>query len=179
VASVNIGQVFAESQRQKDLSAEMKGYEDRTQLELTTRRGKLDEMQAMLDAMDRNDPTFPEKYRNFVRLQIEFKNWFEMTQAEMGREAALWTTRIYDEINGAIAEMAKSQGYDVVLFHDEFNPRSNDPDGIREAINSRRVLYVSQAADLTAAAIEAMNTRYRSQPRQPMLSLPGAAPAAP
>ena len=74
------------------------------------------------------------------------------------------------------AETAKAQGFDIVLYHDQFQPRSNDPEAIREAISARKVLYVSPAADLSQAVLQTLNTRYRAQPRQPMLSLPGMQP---
>lgn len=169
VGSVNIGLAFLEYQRKKDLDEEMRSIESSINLEMNTRRSRIDSFQTVLDAMNPEDPTFLSKSGELLKMQIEFRNWFDLKQADMSRKIGIWTARIYGEINVAIAEVAQRDGYDVVLYHDEFNPGAFDPEQLQDQIARRRVLYVSPGSDLTRTVIEALNNKYRNAPRAPML----------
>jgi len=171
VGSVDVGKVFQEYQRKKDLDEELKEAQQRMEKEMESRRNQIDSFQAMLDALSQDDPTYAEKTRQLLQMQIEYKNWLDMSQADVSREVALWTARVYKDILDMIAEIAQQEGYDVVLYHDTFTPRGSDPQVIREQIASRKVVYVSPAADLTQLILDALNARYRSEPRRKMLNL--------
>jgi len=171
VGSVDIGMVFQEYQRKKDLDEEMKQAEDTVQLEIQTRQQAIDSFQNVLDSMSPDDPTYVDKQRQMLKMQIEFKNWFDLKQADMTREVGLWTTRIYREINEKVEEIAKRDGYEIVLYHDEFRPRGLDPKVIQEQIANRRVLYVSPNVDLSGPVLEVLNASYRAQPRSKMLGI--------
>ena len=164
VGSINIGAIFREYQLKKDLDEEMKQYEDKMQLEMDSRRKRIDQMQATVDAMNPNDPTYSDQTRAVLKAQVEFKNWIDMAQADMTRELALWTTRIYGEILQMTEEVARRDGYDIVLYHDQFQPGSLDPQAIQNQIAQRRVIYVSPQADVTTTVLDALNARYRAQP---------------
>lgn len=172
VGSVDVGKVFTEYQRKKDLDEEMKQAEQKVNLEMQTRRNKIDSFQAVVDAMSPDDPMYVSKTRELLQMQIEFKNWFDLKQADMTREVGLWTTRIYQDITEAVADVAKREGYDIVLFHDEFRPRGLDPDQLQDQISRRRVLYVSPGADLTRIVSDTLDAKYRAQPKGQMLQLP-------
>jgi Skp family chaperone for outer membrane proteins len=169
---VDVVRIFNEYQRQKDLSEEMKQLQDKLQLESDERKRRIDTQQATLDAMNPNDPAYVGKMREMVKMQIEYKNWFELKQAEMTREIAVWSARIYTEILNAIEQIAMQDGYDVVLYRDEFEPITSDPETIREQIRGRKVLYCSPAADITDIALKKLNDDYRALPRTKMLDIP-------
>ena len=170
VGSINIGLAFLEYDRKKDLDTEMRGVESAINLEMSTRRNKIESFQTVLDSMNINDPTYDSKQREFLQMQIEFRNWFDLKQADTNRAVGTWTARIYGEISDAIREVAQRDGYDVVMYHDEFAPRNFDLESLQEQISRRRVLYVSPGADMTQSVIQVLNQKYRSTPRQPMIT---------
>lgn len=173
VASINVGTIFSEYQLKKDLDEEMKQVEDKMQLEMDSRRKRIDQMQATVDAMNPNDPTYGDQTRAVLKAQVEFKNWIDMAQADMTRELALWTTRIYSEILEMTEQVAQRDGYDIVLYHDQFQPGSLDPQAIQNQISQRRIVYVAPQADITNAVLDALNARYRSQPQSgPKIQIP-------
>lgn len=171
-AGVDVVRVFNEYQRQKDLNEEMKQLQDALEAEEKQRRAAIEDAQAVVDAMDRSDSSYAERMREVLRLQVEYKNWAEMKQADMTREVALWSIRIYDEIIKACQDMAEKEGYDFVIYLDEFTPVSMEPEVIKEQIRSRKVLYVNPAVDLTKEVTAKLNADYRAQPKQQMLYVP-------
>lgn len=172
VGTIDVVRAFNELQRQKDLDDELRQIRERLELENQTRQQKIDATRATVDAMDPNDPAYGTKLRELQQLQIDYKTWFEVNQAGIAREVALWTSRIYVEIAKAVGEVATQQGIDVVTYREEFMPPGLDPDGIRNTIRQRKVVWSSDACDLTMQVVDKLNTAYRAQPKQKMIQVP-------
>jgi len=171
VASIDVIKVFNEYQRQKDLTEELRSEQGKLQAENEQRRARIDSLQATLDAMSEADPTRTQKMREYFQEQIDYKNWYDLMQAELSREVAVWTIRVYKEILEGTAELAKKQGVDLVLYTDEYKPVSYDPEAIRQQIRERKVVYAGSTIDMTQPVLDTLNSRYRAQPRQPMLQV--------
>lgn len=171
-ACVDVVKAFNEYQRQKDLAGEMADLQQKLQDENISRRNKIDAAQAELDKLDREDPTYPERMRAFLAMQIDYKNWAELKQADMSREIGVWTVKIYRDIQKAAGEVAKRDGYDLVLYKGEFEQTSPDPDAIREQIRSLQILYSNPSIDITQALVDKLNNDYRTQPRAKMMMVP-------
>jgi len=172
VGCVNVVQLFNEYQRQKDLTEEMAKLQEKLTAEEQQRRQKIDALQAELSALDPEDPTYVERTREMLAMQIDYKNWGDLKQADMVREVGIWSVRIYREILKVTEEIAKRDGYDLVLYRGEFQPVSMDPDVIKDQIRSQQILYVTPAIDISQAVLDKLNADYRAQPQTPMMYVP-------
>ena len=172
IGCVDIVQVFNEFQRQKDLTDEMNQLQDKIQEENKQRRQKLDALDAELSAMDNDDPTYANRTRDMLAMQIDYKNWADLKKADMTREIAVWSVKIYKEIVTAVEEIARRDGYDMVLYRGQFEAVSMDPDVIKEQIRSIHLLYANPSIDLTAVVTDKLNVAYRAQPRVKMMYVP-------
>lgn len=171
IATLDVVMLFNEYQRQKDLTEEMKGVKDKLEQENVARRQRIDALQATVNAMSPTDPGAVAKTRELFKEQIEYKNWSEMLQADMQREIGLWTAKIYEEVVEAARDVAEAEGYDAVLYADEFQPAGIDPDVVREQIRQRKVIYANPNVSLTQAVLDKLNAAYRAKPRAPMLQV--------
>lgn len=179
VIAVDVVKVFAEYQRQKDLSEEMKNKNDQLQKENQTRREAIETLQTTVERMNPDDPLYTSKMRDVLQMQIEYKNWFDLNQADMAREVGVWTAKIYKEIVAGAGDMAQREGIDLVVFKDEFEPKTYDVEAIRQQISNRKILYASGSADYSPQLIEKLNTVYRAQPRTNMLQVSPVSSAPP
>ncbi|MFO0838286.1 MAG: OmpH family outer membrane protein [Phycisphaerae bacterium] len=171
VAVVDVVKIFGECQRQKDLSEELKQLQEKLEAENVKRRQAIDALQATVDALDPNDPTRPAKTRELLARQIDYKNWFDLQQAAVAREVAVWTAKIYDDIVATTAAQAEKDGIDLVTYRDEFPIKSADPNEVQAQIRNRKVIYSRKEIDLTDMVLNKVDTDYRAKPKQPMLSL--------
>ena len=169
VACVNVIHVINEYQRQKDLSEEFNGHRDRVLAEDKQRKDKIDTLQAELDRMDPNDPTLVQRMREMLALQIDYKNWRDLKQADTARELGVWSIRIYKEITRTVEEIAKREGYDLVFYRGQFEQVSMDPDVIKEQIRSLQLLYANPGTDITQVVLDKVHAAYRANPKEKML----------
>jgi|GEM_PF-1501928 len=172
IACLNVIQVLNEYQRQKDLIEEVNAKREKLQAENNERRSKIDALDAEISALDPTDPTMATRMRELLAMQIDYKNWGEMAQMAMAREFGLWAVRNYKDIIKAAEEIAKRDGYDLVLYKGEFEMVSMDPEVINEQIRSLHVIYANPATDITQVVLDKINSEYRAQPRRPLLQVP-------
>jgi Skp family chaperone for outer membrane proteins len=172
VAAVDIVQVFNQYQKQRDLTREMQELEQQIQAENTARREAIETEQTKISQLNPEDPGYQAQRSNLMRQQIEYRSWTEMVQAQMQREVALWSERVYQDIVAATRQVAEERGYEVVLYVDEYVSAIENPDAIREQIRSRKVIYASDRINLTQAILERVNQDYASAPQGKMMALP-------
>lgn len=179
VACVDVVRVFNEYERMKDLQEEMKNVLEDLDRQNQEKRRAIDALEATLNAMSLSDPTYGEKTRELLKMQVEYKNWFDLAQADRAREVGVWTRKIYLEVLETVSRVAQGAGVDLVVYREDFTPTGFDPDQIRQQIRERKVVYANNAIDLSAIVLEDLNSKYRAQPRKPMIQMtiggPGAA----
>lgn len=172
VACVDVVKVFAEYQKQKDLTEEINELRDAVEKENKDRRDKIDALQAELSRMSEDEPTYVRRGHDLLAMQIDYKNWMDLKQADMGREIGIWSIRLYKEIRATAEEIGVRDGWDMVFYRGEFETISMDPEVIKEQIRSTHLLYANPSADITQAIVDKLNKDYRTQPRTKMLMVP-------
>lgn len=172
VACIDVVQIFNDYQRQKDLTEEMNDVQGKLQQENTARRQKIDATQAEIDRLDKDDPTFMTRTRELLSMQIDYKNWVDLKQADLTREVGVWSIRIYKEIARAAEEIAKRDGYDLVLYKGRFDETVMEPDQVKEQIRGLQVVYANPQVEITQAVADKLNADYRAQPRVKMMLMP-------
>jgi Skp family chaperone for outer membrane proteins len=171
IACLDVVKIFNEYQRQKDLTDEMRAEQERMQSEADERRRRIDSLQATLDAMSPDDPLYAKKTREMLQLQIDYKNWADLLQADMAREIGVWTKRVYRELLGATEEIAQREGYDVVLYMSPPELLGFEPDAIKEQVRLRKVVWANPTMNITQAVLDKLNADYRAMPRTKMLQI--------
>jgi Skp family chaperone for outer membrane proteins len=172
VAYVNVIKALNEFQGQKDLVEEIAKAQDKLAAENKARRDKLDTSQAELERLDPQDPTMVQRMREHLAQQVDYKNWGEMAQLNLAREFGIWSVRFYKDLLKVTEEIAKREGYDLVLYKGEFESISMDPEQIKEQIRSLHVLYANPTTELTQLVLDKLNADYRAKPKAPMIPAP-------
>ena len=171
VGVIDIVTLFNEYECQKELTEEMRVINDQMQAEEQRRRGEIDRLQKIIDAMDINDQQLSVKQREMLQMQYDYKSWGEMRQADVAREIGVWTRRMYGEILKTTEELARQRGIDVVLYKEAEELSGYDPEAVREQIRQRKLIYASQNVDLTQLVLDKLNTDFRARPKQQLLQV--------
>jgi len=171
VVCLDVIKIFNEYQRHKDLDEELRAAKEDMRNEAERRVGQIDSLQATLDAMSPDDPTLLRRHREMLQLQLDYKNWSDLMQAEMAREIGVWNKRTYAEVLAVVEELAQREGFDVALYKSSPELLGFDPEAIQEQIRLRKLLYSNPEVDITQTVLDALNANYRAQPRTQMLQI--------
>lgn len=182
IAIADPAKVFTDIRELKDLRAKIDS--DRLLLEGMDRekRENLNSLKAARDALKPGTQQYKEKNVELNKVAIEYDSWSKINQADFAREQKLQMKSLYQKIEAAIAEVAKTKGFDLVLAdHRPEFPEDLDQinmDNLRALINSRTVMFANEKVDITNDVVIYLDQKYRAagagSPVAP--SAPAAAP---
>lgn len=101
--------------------------------------------------------------------KLQHLAWQRVKVEQLDIEQSLQLQDLYKKITTAIAELAQTEGYDLVVVDDSstdfsYNPEARVPRDTqtRQQIIGRRVLWRNDAIDITDALIQRMNNAYKA-----------------
>lgn len=119
---------------------EQRGKQKQTELE-----GRFNDLKKMRQSLELlNDQAKDAKAREIEERADEFKRVKERTERDLLRERSELAKQILDEIDQAVADYAKANGYSVIL-------------------DQRSLLYGEEIYDVTADILKSLNARYAAK----------------
>jgi|GEM_PF-2463134 len=157
VAVVNIAELIAKCQQNKDFQGEVQKKQVKLQQEQKSREAKINVLRQDLDLIE-NAQERAKKEREITKALYEFQAWQNIEQQTLLREQRMFLIELYGEIDQAVAAVAKREGYDLVLF-DTPSPDFDqlNADQLVQVIGNRRVVYRSDKVSLTPVVLEKLN----------------------
>ena len=164
VAVLDFVRIFDECAQIKHLNETIRDKETEIQTEAQQRKKVIENKQVELSAFQRGTPDFETRRKELMRLTIEANAWLQASEQDLERERFDWTRIIYEKALRVSAEIAKSQGFDVVIQHKEFKPDGIEPTvaSIRRVIQQRNLVYHVPEIDITDRVIRRLDEQYRA-----------------
>jgi Skp family chaperone for outer membrane proteins len=100
-----------------------------------------------------------------AELAYRYKYVEELNKSRLFMENERVWTGIYNKLRTTIDDMAKKEGYDMILKVDEPLLEERQTDPVFQRINQRPVLYYNPAWDITAKLIDRLNNDYKAEPK--------------
>lgn len=162
VAIVNVYSLIAKSQKNVDFQQGVDKERATVQAEAAKRQKKIDQMVADLDLLPA--AARAENERKIINERVQAQAWFQIQQQTLLSKQRLFLLELYDEIDKTIAEVAKREGFELVLFDTPATDFSRlNADQLVQAIGNRRVVYREDRVDLTDLVLAQMNQDYRNR----------------
>lgn len=168
VATVNLSKVLdgmeERAAAERDLETMRASFQ-------TTDKAKLDEFEAqqkqLADIVDRAERT--KKLEELELAQLQHAAWQRVKVEQLDIEQSVRFQDLYKKVNAAIADMAKAEGWELVIVDDSssdfsYNPQAQMPRAIqtKQQIVSRRVLWRDNRIDITDALVQRMNNAFQA-----------------
>ena len=176
-AVLDIVRIFEECVRIKDLNEEMRKNMEDFRTEVNQRREAIADQKLRLGAYRVGTEEYEKQRRELLRMNIELRNWAEITESDLERQRFDWTRIIYEQAAGASERIARDRGYDLVMLRTAFKPddiAEQSVQGLRLAIQQRNVVFHAPGIDITDAVLERMDSEYKTagRPNRPTANPP-------
>lgn len=142
VGYVNPAAVLDKYQRTKDVEQVLQQKGKQKQDELEGRVAELKKLRQSLELL--NDQAKEAKTREIEEKSDDFKRLKARTERELVRERNQMLQEILEEINQAVSEYAKANGFSLIL-------------------NGQLLLYGEEAVDVTDEILKMLNDRYAAK----------------
>jgi len=164
IAIVDIQQVFNSLEEKTAIEADLRTRTQELQEKEEQRQKELQQLQSDLEILAKDSPAYKQKMEQLEMGAIELQAWRQFETKKLNRERALQIERLYNETLETIGSVAEENGYDLVLYQEQKPDFSGvKPEQIGGAIASRKVLWASDALELTEQVITRMNNEYESR----------------
>ena len=142
IGYVNLLKIFDGYQHKQESEQVLEQKGKQKQAELEGRFNELKKMRQSLELL--NDQAKDAKAREIEEKADEFKRLKERTERDLVRERNELAKQVLEEIDGAVADYAKANGYSLML-------------------DQRSLLYGEELYDVTDDILKALNARYTNK----------------
>ena len=167
VATVELGTVFERIDMNTSWEVELNALTESLNQEALSRQEAIERQ--LEQAQEAGDEADTQRIRdNAALMKLELDEWVKLKTLEVDRERALMWRTLYRAIREQITALAKADGWDIVLVNDsrgelqfsEDVQTSREQQVLTQVLN-RRMLYASEATDITAQLIVRINNLKR------------------
>jgi len=177
IAVASIAKIFADMQETKDLTANLQARVKTLQIEDDKRKTDVAALRNTRDNLKPDSPSFSDANDKWLKANIEYEAWKQITQLDLVRQQKQQMKNIYEKVEAATADVAKQNGFDAVFVQQNLDfPAVEDsrisPDQFRASILQHNVLYVGPKADITGQIIAVLDQKYKAGGTASNITLP-------
>ncbi len=173
IAVVDFVRIFDECAQIKDLNDLIRVKQQALKTEAEQRRDVIESKQLELTtALRPGSLDYETRRKDLMRLRMEANVWLQMSEQDLDKQKFDWTRIIYENALKAAADVAKENGFDVILQKKEFDPNNIEPTvaNIRRIIQDRAVVYSAPEVDVTTSVIRRLDASYKAAGGKAQLS---------
>jgi Skp family chaperone for outer membrane proteins len=164
IAVCNVVEILNNCQKAKDLTAELNKERGRIESEVKKRTEAIENLNKELKLLTIGSEEFEQRFAENQRLVINREAWLKFEQSKAMRTHQKLTREMYTEVQKAVASVAKSRGFKVVLYQQRGKLRANSTADMRTEISQRKVVYSDEGIDITTSVLSSLNAAYRNKP---------------
>lgn len=162
VAIVNVPLVFRSCKETTAMNRDLEAKTRQVQANMDAQAGRLKKMEEDIRqnfAPDSKD--FNDKMRELLAERIRMRVTVEEQQRDIIIEQQMRAEAFYAKINRHVQAIALADGFDIVLFHEDFAPKdAQGPEQLLDMIRQHKVIYNSPRADITKPVIDRLDADF-------------------
>jgi Skp family chaperone for outer membrane proteins len=173
IAFCDLVEVFNKYKRAKDLTTELNERRTAIKAESEKRKKAVDTLSMELENYKKGSAQYKQTFNELTRQSIELDAYLRYQEQLALRDHRDLTEEMYKEIVGAVGRIAAQQGVSVVMQREQEQLNTEDTKAMLQQISNRKVLYFSEALDITDAVLTSLNQGYKaSKPAAPVAPAP-------
>jgi Skp family chaperone for outer membrane proteins len=167
IAVADATRIFNEMQETKEAQKSMGEERDRLNAIGKEKADEVRKLQAERDQIKPDSPKYDELNEKLTDTALDFKLWQAKAQSGAERNQKRQIKSLFAKVEAAVAEIAKRDGYDLVLTKVRPELPANvdniNYDQIVAALSGRNVLYSSPKVDISDAVIALLDSKYKGK----------------
>ncbi|MCC6239349.1 MAG: OmpH family outer membrane protein [Phycisphaerales bacterium] len=165
IGVVDTARIFNEMKETQELQTKLQQDRDRLADEERQKRGHIQALREARDQLKADSPQYQQRNEELLKASVEFEVWGRMMQASVQRQQKQQIARLFDKIEQAVTEVAKTHNMDLVLAQQAMElPDDLDKinvDQLKQLINERTVLYAADNLNISAEVITYLDAKYK------------------
>jgi len=162
IAVVNLAEVFERYYKKAELDASLRAERSKKFEVIQEKAKELDKLKEEVQLFDLGTDARKRTEERLFQKRVEFEVYKKMSQSEFANAQRQYTTTLFEEIRGKIADYAAKNGIDLVLKIEDAELNNGTIEMIQLEIKTRQVLYASHALNITEDVLKAINAGHET-----------------
>jgi len=169
VGVVDLVKVTNNYERTKDASADLQVEQANLKAETEPKVKELEELRLKRDGFNKGTEEWEQLNDQMLKKNLELRNWVSLERYRIERRHRDVLLDMYRHITEVVERVAKKQALDLVFTQAFLEPPQIDVDeskgleDLKKRIIGQRVLYPTNAADLTEDVLKILNAEYKAK----------------
>jgi Skp family chaperone for outer membrane proteins len=165
IAVVDIESVFNKLDERERVQADLAIMGEKAKADRDKMEEQIKALQADLELLSPNSPQYTAKVDALSQKTFEAQAWMNWKQNAVQRESKLRQIDLYRKINLAAADLARENGYDMVIFKEPPIERMAQLSAqeANQAMSERKLIYFAPDLEITDLLIIRMNNEYKNR----------------
>ena len=169
VGVVDLVKVTNSYERTKDASADLQVEQANLKAETEPKVREIENLRLKRDGFNRGTEEWEKLNDQIIQKQLELRNWVALQRFRIERRHRDVLLDMYHSITSVVSRVAKEKGLDMVFTQAFLEPPQIDVEesvgleDLKKRIIGQRVLYPTDAADLTADVLKILNGEYKAK----------------
>ncbi|MBI2191514.1 MAG: OmpH family outer membrane protein [Planctomycetes bacterium] len=161
IAICNLSKLYSDCHRSKDKRAELEALRAEAEGQLKEYQQKIEECEKNLPLLEKGSQPYNEKVAEREKLRNEGEAKKRVERDHLERKFADFLKEFYDYAAAGIREVARQQGYTVVLqTSDDDLAKLRRPELLLNRVFTQGVLYADEAIDITDEVMKKLDADY-------------------
>jgi len=169
VGVVDLVEVTNNYERTKDASADLQVEQENLKAETEPKVKEIEELRLKRDGFNKGTEEWEELDDQILKKQLELRNWVALKRFKIERRHRDVLLDMYRHINHIVSRVAKKKGLDLVFTQAFLAPpqidveESKSLEDLKKRIIGQRILYPTDATDLTEDVLKILNAEYKAK----------------
>jgi Skp family chaperone for outer membrane proteins len=163
VAVVDLVKVFNDFDQTKTVNEQMRKYRDDLAQQADK---KMAEIKAEEDIVEKLAPDSADRQARITkikRMRLEYNVWESLEKDFVSEQYVIWVKKTYQAVIDGIGEVAKKQGYQLVITQEQVDTSVTKPEALLQQILNRKVVYADASVDISTEVLATLNANFAKQ----------------
>lgn len=161
VGVVDLVRIFNEYDQTRVLNDKMRELQLELSRERDSKEAEIQQERSALDALNPNTPAWVKKRKDIRTMVFDLRVWEMTEQDNLQENHRFWVKRTYRSIITEIGNIAKQQGYDLIITEDDVDLDVQDTKVLIQQLINRKVVYADGTVDITRDVLTNLNDAFR------------------
>ncbi len=161
VGVVNLNKVFEQYEKRKELENDFRDIRARSEDTLKIKQEEAMSLREEIQLLEAGSMARKKKEEELEKLLLYLQVEDEVARKNLAKAEKDFYEELFQDINTAVDEIGKKEGFDLILKKEDIEPKSADLLELRLKIGIGTVLYFSNALDVTDKVVESLNRKLK------------------
>jgi Skp family chaperone for outer membrane proteins len=163
VAVVDLVKVFNDFEQTKTVNEQMKKYRDDLNQQSDKKMAEIKAEEDIIEKLAPGSADRQTRINKVKKMRLDYEVFQSLEKDFVSEQYVYWVKQTYQAVIDGIAEVAKKQGYQLVVTQEQVDTSVSKPEVLLQQILNRKVVFADGSIDISTEVLATLNANFAKQ----------------